>query len=151
MALFSFLQKRTNMKIAIIGAMEEEVTLLKNSLQKRSQTEYYHLDLIEGELDSHQVVLVQSGIGKVAATIATTLLIEKFQPDLIINTGSAGGFDQELNIGDIVIAESLIQHDVDVTHFGYKLGQVPSMPAQFVADPGFSQLAFDAANELDEI
>jgi len=55
---------------------------------------------------------VQSGIGKVASALASALLIETFSPDLVINTGSAGGFDPDLDIGDIVIADSLMYHDV---------------------------------------
>nr|WP_136251853.1 5'-methylthioadenosine/S-adenosylhomocysteine nucleosidase [Ningiella ruwaisensis] len=139
------------MNIAIIGAMEEEITLLKSKLDALETLNVSHLEVFSGSLDGHQIYLVQSGIGKVASAMATTLLIHQFSPDLVINTGSAGGFDPELNIGDIVIADALMYHDVDVSHFGYDKGQVPAMPKQYVADSKASSLAFEAAQSLDGI
>lgn len=121
--------------IGIIGAMEPEIALLKQQLTS-SRTELlggYTFYL--GELAGKNIVLVQSGIGKVAAAVATTLMISQFKPDCIINTGSAGGFDPELNVGDVVISTEVRHHDVDVTAFGYEMGQVPKMPAAFVAHP----------------
>src|SRR5699024_12843486 len=67
--------------------------------------------------------------------MGTTILIERFQPDVVINTGSAGGFDKALNVGDVVISSEVVHHDVDVTGFDYELGQVPRMPVTFTANP----------------
>lgn len=139
------------MKIAIIGAMQEEITLLQEQLKERTKLSVFHLEVFKGKLANHQVFLVQSGIGKVASALATSLLIQQFSPDLVINTGSAGGFDPELNIGDIVIADSLMYHDVDVSHFGYERGQVPSMPKHYVADSNASAIAYNAAQQLEKI
>lgn len=122
------------MKIGIIGAMEQEVALLKSSIQSLQEHIFGGYTFYTGTIANRDVVLVQSGIGKVAATIATTLLIDHFQPTHVINTGSAGGFDAELDVGDIVISTEVKHHDVDVTAFGYEIGQVPKMPAGFVAD-----------------
>ncbi|MEX5941702.1 5'-methylthioadenosine/S-adenosylhomocysteine nucleosidase [Mammaliicoccus sciuri] len=88
----------------------------------------------KGNIEDKQVVLAQSGIGKVNAAITATLLINEFKPDLIINTGSAGSVDSELNIGDIIISNKVYYHDVNATAFGYKLGQVPSMPEFYETD-----------------
>src|SRR5699024_3506867 len=60
--------------------------------------------------------------------------IEQFNPQMIINTGSAGGFDPSLEIGDIVISSEVVHHDVDATGFDYAIGQVPQMPATYKAD-----------------
>lgn len=121
--------------IGIIGAMEPEIALLKQQLTLSRTEQLGGYTFYLGELAGKNVVLVQSGIGKVAAAVATTLMICQFKPDCIINTGSAGGFDPELNVGDVVIGTEVRHHDVDVTAFGYELGQVPKMPAAFAAHP----------------
>ncbi|MFC3123278.1 5'-methylthioadenosine/adenosylhomocysteine nucleosidase [Agaribacter flavus] len=139
------------MKIAIIGAMQEEVEKLKSALINQQQIKHNYLEVFTGNLSHHEIFLVQSGIGKVAAAVATSILIQSFKPDLVINTGSAGGFDPDLNIGDIVVADSLAHHDANVTSFGYELGQLPAMPSQFVADANFSRVAFDAAKNLKDV
>lgn len=121
--------------IGIIGAMEPEIALLKQQLLNSRTEQLGGYTFYLGTLAGKNVVLVQSGIGKVASAVATTLMICQFKPDCIINTGSAGGFDPELNVGDVVISTEVRHHDVDVTAFGYEIGQVPQMPAAFVAHP----------------
>ena len=115
----------------IIGAMEPEVAILKSALTQATTETYFGYDFHIGDLDGNQVVIVQSGIGKVAAALATALLIDKFSPDYVVNTGSAGGFDQSLKVGDIVISSEVRYHDVDVTAFGYEVGQLPANPAAY--------------------
>jgi adenosylhomocysteine nucleosidase len=121
--------------IGIIGAMEPEVALLRQQISSVTSTELGGFTFYSGTLAGVQVVLVQCGIGKVASALATALLIQQFKPDAVINTGSAGGFDPELNVGDVVISTEVRHHDVDVTAFGYEMGQVPQMPAAFSAHP----------------
>ncbi|HEX5791800.1 MAG TPA: 5'-methylthioadenosine/S-adenosylhomocysteine nucleosidase [Rheinheimera sp.] len=121
--------------IGIIGAMEPEVALLRQQISNVSCTELGSYTFYTGTLAGAQIILVQSGIGKVASALATALLIQHFKPDAVINTGSAGGFDPELNVGDVVISTEVRHHDVDVTAFGYEMGQVPQMPAAFSAHP----------------
>ena len=118
--------------IGIIGAMEEEVAILKDKLTDMNEISVAHVKFYRGKLNSKEVVLTQSGIGKVNA-ISTTLLIEKFNPKLIINTGSAGALDESLSVGDMLISNDVVYHDVDAT-FGYKLGQIPQMPLEFKSD-----------------
>jgi len=136
------------MLIAVIGAMDEEVELLSSSLENKIDSTIHHLSVCKGQLHGHEIALVKCGIGKVASAIATSILIDHFQPGLVINTGSAGGFDKNLNIGDIVVADHLIHHDVDVCHFGYELGQVPNMPTSYETDKQYSELAIKAAETL---
>ena len=90
--------------IGIIGAMEEEVTILKRKLNDMNEINIAHVKFYVGKLNHKEVVLTQSGIGKVNASISTTLLIEKFNPEVVINTGSAGALDQTLSIGDILVS-----------------------------------------------
>ncbi|MFQ3196913.1 MAG: adenosylhomocysteine nucleosidase [Paraglaciecola sp.] len=139
------------MKIAILGAMDEEISLLQQSLDNPTTIKHAHLTIHCGELKGAQVVLVKCGIGKVAAAVATTIIIEQFKPDFMVNTGSAGGFDKELEIGDLVIANAVVHHDADLTHFGYALGQCAGMPETFVCDSQLIAAAELAANSLGEV
>jgi adenosylhomocysteine nucleosidase len=129
------------MKAAIIGAMEPEVAILKAKLIQATTTEHAGYTFYQGLLNNTDVVIVQSGIGKVAAALATALIIDKFNPDYVVNTGSAGGFDQSLKIGDIVISSEVRYHDVDVTAFGYEIGQLPANPAAYIPHPSLVKAA----------
>lgn len=135
--------------IGIIGAMEEEVEILKSSIENRETIQIAHVIFYKGNIEDKQIVLAQSGIGKVNAAITATLLINEFKPDLIINTGSAGSVDSELNIGDIIISNKVYYHDVNATAFGYKLGQVPSMPEFYETDKELIDLAKSSIEQLD--
>lgn len=137
------------MKIGIIGAMDEEVSILKAKLTNMETTIIAGCEFYQGELNGKQVVLTKSGIGKVAASVATTLLLEKFNPDRIINTGSAGGYDTQLNVGDIVISTEVRFHDVDLTAFGYEIGQMAQLPAAFEANKDLIEVAQDAAQSIE--
>ncbi|GGH89027.1 adenosylhomocysteine nucleosidase [Pullulanibacillus pueri] len=136
------------MKIGIIGAMDEEVALLKSSIKGIEEHEKAGCLFYSGELKGHQVIVLKSGIGKVNAAMATTLLINAFEPEVIINTGSAGGFNEQLNVGDIVISTEIVHHDVDVTAFDYAYGQVPGMPATFKADKHLREVAVNSAKNM---
>ncbi|MFT6925990.1 MAG: adenosylhomocysteine nucleosidase [Psychromonas sp.] len=136
------------MKIGIIGAMDEEVSILKAKLTNMKTTVIAGCEFYQGELNAKQVILTKSGIGKVAAAMATTLLLERFNPDRIINTGSAGGYDTSLNVGDIVISTEVRFHDVDLTAFGYEIGQMAQLPAAFPADKNLIAAAQTAAQSI---
>lgn len=139
------------MKIAILGAMDEEITLIRACLENCQEQMLNHLTVYIGKLGQVEVALVKCGIGKVAASISTSVIIHHFAPDFVINTGSAGGFSSHLNIGDIVIGTELRHHDADLTHFGYELGQTAGMPAYFESDKSLLQLASKAATDLQNV
>jgi adenosylhomocysteine nucleosidase len=141
---------RLKMKAGIIGAMAAEVAILKENLTNASTTQHGGYEFYHGQLEGNDVVIVQSGIGKVAAALATALLIEHFTPDYIVNTGSAGGFEQSLKVGDIVIASQLRYHDVDVTAFGYEIGQLPGNPAAYIPHPTLVNAAKIGIEKLDK-
>lgn len=122
------------MKIGIIGAMEEEVALLRDKIENRQTHSVGGSEIYTGQLHGVDVALLKSGIGKVAAAMGAALLLERCQPDAIINTGSAGGLAPTLNVGDIVVSDEARYHDADVTAFGYEYGQLPGCPAGFKAD-----------------
>ncbi|WP_106497069.1 5'-methylthioadenosine/S-adenosylhomocysteine nucleosidase [Lentibacillus sp. Marseille-P4043] len=137
------------MTIGIIGAMDEEVAILLENMIDQQQTTIANCLFVQGKLHDKDVVLLKSGIGKVNAAMATTIMHERFAPSYVINTGSAGGFDTDLDVGDVVISTQVVHHDVDATAFDYAYGQVPKMPAMFDADATLVTLATKALNGLD--
>ncbi|MFC3883013.1 5'-methylthioadenosine/S-adenosylhomocysteine nucleosidase [Bacillus songklensis] len=139
------------MKVAIIGAMEEEVTILREKLENRKETIIAGCEYSEGTVNGTDVVLLKSGIGKVNAALSTAILLEKFKPDYVINTGSAGGYNPLLNVGDVVVSTEVRHHDVDVTAFGYEYGQVPGMPPAFEADATLISIAEESAKEITDV
>jgi adenosylhomocysteine nucleosidase len=147
------------MKAGIIGAMEPEVAILKAKLTNAKSVEHAGYTFHQGQLDGSYVVIVQSGIGKVAAALATAVLIDRFNVDYVVNTGSAGGFDTQLKVGDIVVSSEVRYHDVDLTAFGYEVGQLPANPAAFIphndlvlaAKAGIAQLSQDGKDNIQAI
>lgn len=135
-------------KIAIIGAMPQEIEILRNLMLEAKVTEIANCKIFEGKINNRPVAVLQSGIGKVAAAMGTTLLIQLFKPDMIINTGSAGGLDANLNVGDVIISTEVRHHDVDVTAFGYEKGQLPANPAAFLPNAELVEVAKKQAEKL---
>ncbi|OOF47301.1 5'-methylthioadenosine/S-adenosylhomocysteine nucleosidase [Rodentibacter trehalosifermentans] len=129
------------MKIGIVGAMAQEVEILSGLMTEKTQTRVASAVILEGKINGKAVALLQSGIGKVAAAIGTTALLQLAKPDVVINTGSAGGVAKGLKVGDIVISDETRYHDVDVTAFGYEKGQLPANPAAFLSDRKLADLA----------
>ncbi|ANU19238.1 5'-methylthioadenosine/S-adenosylhomocysteine nucleosidase [Planococcus plakortidis] len=138
------------MRIGVIGAMEEEVELLRNQLANISVREIANSEFTTGTYKGQELILLKSGIGKVNAAMTTTILMQEYKPDLVLNIGSAGGFDEELEVGAVVISGEVRHHDVDATVFGYELGQVPQMPAAYTANKELIELAVQAVDEIGE-
>ncbi|SIT82641.1 5'-methylthioadenosine/S-adenosylhomocysteine nucleosidase [Edaphobacillus lindanitolerans] len=138
------------MKIAVIGAMEEEVELLRSRMENASTTVIANSEFTEGRLAGQDAVLLKSGIGKVNAAMSTTVLLDRFKPDAVINTGSAGGFHHDHEVGTVVVSTEVRHHDMDATAFGYEPGQVPQMPPAFPADPELLRIAAEAVEEIGE-
>lgn len=139
------------MTIAIIGAMEEEVTLLRDKIEDKRTETIAGCEFTLGKMNGVDVILLRSGIGKVNAAMSTSILLERFKPNYVVNTGSAGGYNPVLNVGDVVISSEVRHHDVDVTVFGYEYGQVPKQPPAFVADSKLVEIAEEAAKEIGDL
>ncbi|KRO18363.1 nucleoside phosphorylase [Lacticaseibacillus saniviri JCM 17471 = DSM 24301] len=135
------------MKIGVICAMEEELRELKAQLVDMSEKVIASQHFFHGQLNGHEVTIVESGIGKVQAAMTTANLINLFDPEVVINTGSAGGIGTDLHIGDIVISTGVAYHDVDATVFGYLPGQLPQQPQIFDADKDLAKAIQAAAVE----
>lgn len=138
------------MKIGVIGAMEQEVSILKAALTNLEETKKGGCTFFTGQLNGADIVLLQSGIGKVAAAVGTTILLSDYQPDVVINTGSAGGFESSLNLGDVIISTEVRHHDADVTAFGYEIGQMAGQPAAFAADQKLMDVAEQALAQMED-
>lgn len=138
------------MTIGIIGAMEEEVSLLKEEMEIKETVEYATMTFCKGVLCGKNVVIVRSGIGKVNAAACTQILVDKFNVDVLVNTGVAGSLDATIDIGDVVISTDLVEHDMDTSVFGDPLGQVPRMDTfSFPADPVLVEKAVAANQEAN--
>lgn len=117
-----------SMKIAIICAMDEELSAIIHELRLSPvTTEYHKLPVLCATHNGHELYLILCGIGKVNAAVNTQKLISGTSLDYVINLGVAGNLDSELDFGDVVIATDLVHHDMDVTGFNIPLGQVPRM------------------------
>lgn len=136
--------------IGIIGAMEIEVNRLKEKVQNCSVDTIAGMDFYKGTYGSTPVVIVRSGIGKVNAAICTQILVDRYHITTVINTGIAGGLYHEIHIGDIVIATEALQHDMDATGFGYKLGEIPQMAESvFHADETLRKKAAEVCRKVN--
>jgi adenosylhomocysteine nucleosidase len=138
------------MKIAVIGAMEKEVELLRASLENTKSQIIANSEYTTGTYQDKEVVLLKSGIGKVNAAMSTTILLREYKPDIVINTGSAGGFDPSLEVGAVVISNEVRYHDVDVTGLGYEIGQMAEMPVAYHSDEKLIEIAKEAVIEVVE-
>ena len=136
--------------IGIIGAMEEEVSMLKEQMEDVTVKVKASMEFNVGTLNGKDVVVVRSGIGKVNAGICAQILVDDFQVEGIINTGIAGSLKAEINIGDIVVSTDALQHDVDAQNFGYAPGQIPRMDVlAFPADETMAAQAEASCREVN--
>ncbi|MBW1569569.1 5'-methylthioadenosine/adenosylhomocysteine nucleosidase, partial [Streptococcus sp. SPC0] len=128
----------------------EELKLLVENLEDKSQETVLSNVYYSGRYGEHELVLVQSGVGKVMSAMSVAILVESFKVDAIINTGSAGAVATGLNVGDVVVADTLVYHDVDLTAFGYDYGQMSMQPLYFHSDKTFVS-TFEAVLSKEEM
>ena len=138
------------MKIGIIAAMPEELLYLTQNLDKHQEVQVLGNTYYTGSVGNIEVVLVQSGIGKVMSAMSVAILADHFQVEAIINTGSAGALADGIAVGDVVIADRLAYHDVDVTAFGYAYGQMAQQPLYFESDKTFVAKIQESLSQLEQ-
>ena len=135
-------------KIGIIGAMDVEVSLLKEAASITHKEVIADMEFCRGTLGNSEIVIVKCVMGKVNAGICTQLLITRFGVTEIINTGVAGALNPELNIGDVVIARDCVQHDYDVSYINFARGEIPyTGKFAFESDSKLRQSALQAARK----
>ena len=136
-------------KIAIMGAMPEEIEPIISKLENLKKTQYAANTYYEGSYKGQELVVAYSKIGKVFATLTATSLIEKFGCDTLLFSGVAGAISPDLEIGDLIIADGLCQHDLDITAFGHPYGYVPEGEVCIPTDVGLRNIAKEVAKEKD--
>jgi adenosylhomocysteine/aminodeoxyfutalosine nucleosidase len=134
-------------KIAIMGAMPEEIAPLLEKLDNVSKSVYAANTYYEGTYQDKEVVVAYSKIGKVFATLTATMLIERFNCDMLLFSGVAGAISENLAIGDLIIADGLCQHDLDITAFGHPFGYVPEGEVCIPTDITLRDIAKEVAKE----
>lgn len=138
------------MKIGIIAAMPEELVYLIQHLENAQEETVLGNKYHTGIIGSVELVLVESGIGKVMSAMSVAILADHFKVDAVINTGSAGALAEGIEVGDVVIADKLAYHDVDVTAFGYDYGQMAQQPLYFESDPRFISKIKTSLSQLEQ-
>lgn len=137
-------------KLGIIGAMEEEVETLLGLMENKQETEKAGSRFYNGTLEGLPVTVVQCGVGKVNAAMCTQILCDCFGVTCLVNTGIAGSLCADLDIGDLVVSQDAMYHDVDAVAFGYPMGKVPGMDVTaFPADDTLIGYAFAAAEAVN--
>ncbi|EAI9065692.1 5'-methylthioadenosine/adenosylhomocysteine nucleosidase [Campylobacter lari] len=136
------------MKIAILGAMPEEVTPLLETLKEYQAIKHANNTYYLAKYKNHELIIAYSKIGKVNSTLSATIMIEKFKAELLLFTGVAGAFNPSLEIGDLIYATKLAQYDLDITAFGHPLGYVPGNEIFIKTDDKLNNLAIEVAKEL---
>ncbi len=136
-------------KLAIMGAMEEEIEPLLAYFDKVNVVEYANNKYYEVNYNGLDIVIAYSKIGKVFASLTASTMIEKFGCDILLFSGVAGGINPKLKIGDLIIADKLCQHDLDITAFGHPHGYVPGGKVFVETSKELRDVAIKVAKEND--
>ncbi|PTX64677.1 adenosylhomocysteine nucleosidase [Melghirimyces profundicolus] len=123
--------KKDEKIVGIIGPMEVEINMLHDEMKVDETKKIAGMTFYKGTLKGQNIVLVQSGIGKVNAASAAQILVSEFHVDALINSGVAGGLYPKLGLGDLVISTETVHHDMDETAKDFKPGQIPGMDVRF--------------------
>ena len=133
--------------IAILGAMQEEVAPLLEAVSEYKEVRHANNTFYLAKFEGRELVIAYSKIGKVNAAITTSAMIEKFGAKKLLFTGVAGALNPNLKIGDMLYATSLVQHDLDITAFGYQPGYVPGTSVFIKSDENLNAIASRVAAE----
>lgn len=126
--------------IGIIVAEEKELNAVKNIMKNIEEINIYEKTFYKGTIENKNIVVVKSNVGKVNSSRVCQILIDKFKPALVINIGTAGSVNNKLDIGDVVVADKLVQYDFDVTPFGRKLGEIENIGEYIEVDKNLLNL-----------
>lgn len=135
------------MKIAILGAMQEEIAPILSNFSEYQTIEYAQNTFYFAKFGEHDLVIAYSKIGKVNSAVTATLMIEKFACEIMFFVGVAGALNPDLHIGDIIYATFTAQHDLDLTAFGHPHGFVPGINIFEHTDDKLNQIANAVANK----
>ncbi|MED7787888.1 5'-methylthioadenosine/adenosylhomocysteine nucleosidase [Francisella sp. 19X1-34] len=134
-------------KIAILGAMEIEIQPILEKLDSYETVEYANNKYYLATYKDKELIIAYSKIGKVFSTLTATIMIDHFGAEALLFTGVAGGL-QELKVGDMIAATATVQHDVDITAFGYPHGKIPISEVQIKTSDMLLDHAKSVAKDL---
>ena len=137
------------MKIAIMGAMPEEIAPLLEKVGEYTLTEFAGNKYYEASYSGHDLVIAYSKIGKVFSTLTATTMLQRFGAEILLFSGVAGAINPKLKIGNLIAATKLCQHDLDITAFGHPYGYVPEGKQFIQADSGLVVTAKKVAAEME--
>lgn len=135
------------MTTGILGAIEAEVSLIREALEGRTDSVVLGTIVHRGTLEGREVLLARTGVGKVNAALATAALVQAGATSVMFS-GVAGGIAPEVRIGDIVVSTDCVQHDVDVTALGREPGELLGEPVSWSSDESLRDKAFAAATSV---
>lgn len=133
--------------IAILGAMNEEITPILDTLKEYEEINYAGNIFYLANFADKELVIAYSKIGKVNAALTATIMVEKFGAQKLLFTGVAGALNEGLKIGDMLYATSLAQHDLDITAFGHPHGFVPGISVFTKSDENLNAIAIKIAKQ----
>ena len=136
--------------IGIIAAMNEEIETIQKLMSDISVKEIYELQFIKGKINGKDVVLVKCGVGKVNAARTTQILLNNFDIEYVINVGTAGSLNENIEIGDVVIGQKLVQHDFDITAGGHEKGYISHTGKYFYSDKNLVEKTRQVISEINE-
>lgn len=139
------------MKVAILGAMREEIEPILEMIGSYTKSEYAGNIFYEATYEGHDLVIAYSKIGKVFSAITASVMCERYSAETLLFTGVAGGISKSLKISDLIMASALCQHDVDITAFGHPYGFIPEGSVMIESDTKLRQLAADVAASLNVV
>lgn len=135
-------------RIAVVAALREELSVLLDAMPDDAPVRRGGREFRIGHLEGHEVVVVLSGVGKVAAATTATLLASEFGVDRAVFTGTAGGLHERARVGDVVVASAVLQHDMDASPL-FPRYEVPLYGVdRFPADPALSMALAAAARSV---
>lgn len=136
--------------VGLIVAVAEEFEALGNIMKDTDTKDINGLTFVIGKIEGRECVLTKCGVGKVNAARTTQILIDKFPIEYVINVGVAGALNYQLDIGDVVIGEELVQHDFDITAFGHSKGYIPGVGTKMYCDTKLIERFENAIKNLNE-
>ena len=136
--------------IGIIAAESKEMNEIKNLMNDIEEKKIYNLCFYIGKIEEKQCVLVECGEGKVNAARTSQIMIDNFKISKLINVGSAGAVNENLNVKDVVIADKLVQYDFDISGLGYEKGEICNIGKFIYCDKELVEHCKEAISELKD-
>ena len=135
--------------IGIIAAESKEMNEIKKLMKNIEEKDLLNLQFFTGKIEEEECVLVECGEGKVNAARTTQIMIDNFKIDKLVNVGSAGAINEDLNVKDVVIADKLVQYDFDISGLGYEKGEICNIGKYIYCDKTLVEECQEAIENIE--